>query len=201
MLKSSFLKRDLGHSYTFEIPSVTYRDVTITPLVTMAKKSSTNQAPAKSSFLSYTYHQKIKYGGSLVSVMAGQPAGTLACFASMETSGKKHTEVLGNSWVLSRQVCLYISTLIYREKELLKTGMLTRHSLWEPFPYFLFNGSGKPKQRQRQQLFVSLCLPAQQQVLGALHQLQCGCSWILLTPSICRSLFALKHPVKWFIEW
>lgn len=161
MLKSSFLKRDLGHSYTFEIPSVTYRDVTITPLVTMAKKSSTNQAPAKSSFLSYTYHQKIKYGGSLVSVMAGQPAGTLACFASMETSGKKHTEVLGNSWVLSRQVCLYISTLIYREKELLKTRMLTRHSLWGPFPYFLFNGSGKPKQgRGSSSLSLSACLPS-----------------------------------------
>lgn len=41
----------------------------------------------------------------------------LACLASMEATGKKHTEVLGNSWVLSRQVCLYIPTLIYRGKK------------------------------------------------------------------------------------
>lgn len=116
---------------------------------------------------------------------------------------KKHTEVLGNSWGLSRQVCLYISTLIYTEKEHLKIEMLTRHSLLGPFLYFFVKQFCKAQTKAEEAALYLSAFPAAS-FWGCAPQrcpqLQPGCSWILLTPFISHSLFALKYQVRCFIS-
>lgn len=141
-----------------------------------------------------------------MSVTAGQPDGFLphriSCLFCFH-GGNREKTYWGPGKQLQTALLIHFNLDLQRKRAPENSNVNQTFTVRTFSLLFLLNSSGKLKQRQRKQPFLSLPACPAVSPWGSsperCPQLQCSCSWILLTPLVSHSLFALKYLVKWFI--